>query len=64
MIKTPEASEQQAFGIFETVGSKISHGTSKKFHDVRNYLRKVSKENLIFHLRGRKASILIESRQR
>ena len=32
-----------AFGSFETLGSKLSHGTSSKFADVRTHLRKVSK---------------------
>ena len=31
----------QAFGIIETLGSIISHGTLKKFADVRTHLRKV-----------------------
>ena len=31
----------QALGIIETLGSIISHGTSKKFADVRTHLRKV-----------------------
>ena len=33
----------QALGSFETLGSKLSHGTSSKFADVRTHLRKVSK---------------------
>ena len=37
----------QELGIFETLGSKISHGASKKIADVRTHLRKVSK-NLFF----------------
>ena len=32
-----------ALGSFETLGSKLSHGTSSKFADVRTHLRKVSK---------------------
>ena len=32
-----------ALGSFETLGSKLSHGTSKKFADVRTHLRKVFK---------------------
>ena len=32
-----------ALGIIETLGSIISHGTSKKFADVRTHLRKVFK---------------------
>ena len=32
-----------ALGSFETLGSKLSHGTSSKFADVRLHLRKVSK---------------------
>jgi len=31
----------QVLGSFETLGSKLSHGTSKKFADVRLHLRKV-----------------------
>lgn len=34
-------------GIFETLGSKISHGASKKFADVRTHLRKVSKNIIL-----------------
>ncbi len=34
-----------ALGSFETLGSKLSHGTSSKFADVRTHLRKVSKKN-------------------
>ena len=33
-----------ALGSFETLGSKLSHGTSSKFADVRPHLRKVSKK--------------------
>ena len=33
----------QALGSFETLGSKLSHGTSWKFADVRTHLRKVLK---------------------
>ena len=36
----------QALGSFETLGSKLSHGTSKKFADVRTHLRKVLKDIL------------------
>ena len=35
-----------ALGSFETSGSKLSHGTSSKFADVRTHLRKVSKKTL------------------
>ena len=31
-----------ALGSFETLGSKLSHGTSTKFADVRTHLRKIS----------------------
>ena len=31
-----------ALGSFETSGSKLSHGTSSKFADVRTHIRKVS----------------------
>ena len=33
----------QVLGSFETLDSKLSHGTSSKFADVRTHLRKVSK---------------------
>ena len=42
MRKVLETVLFQALGIFETLGSKISHGTSSKFADVRTHLRKVS----------------------
>ena len=35
-----------ALGSFETLGSKLSHGTSLKFADVRTHLRKVSKNTI------------------
>ena len=35
-----------ALGSFETLGSKLSHGTSSKFADVHTHLRKVSKLSL------------------
>lgn len=38
-----------AFGSFETLDSKLSHGTSQKVADVRHHLRKVSKENFVFN---------------
>ncbi|OFK11226.1 hypothetical protein HMPREF2832_05935 [Streptococcus sp. HMSC073D05] len=41
MRKVPEMLLFQALGIIETLGSIISHGTSKKFADVRTHLRKV-----------------------
>ena len=37
-----------ALGSFETLGSKLSHGTSKKVADVRTHLRKVF--NITFFL--------------
>jgi len=46
VIKKPERLGFQAFGIFETLGSKISHGTSKKFAGVRYHPRKVSSKSL------------------
>jgi len=46
VIKTPERLGFQAFGIFETLGSKISHGTSKKFAGVHYHPRKVSSKSL------------------
>ena len=36
-----EALKFRALGGFETLGSKLSHGTSKKVADVRTHLRKV-----------------------
>ena len=44
--KVPETIKIQALGIIETLGSIISHRTSKKFADVRTHLRKVSKKSL------------------
>ena len=44
--KVPETLEFQALGSFETLGSKLSHGTSLKFADVRTHLRKVFKKTL------------------
>ena len=41
MRKVPETITFQAPGIIETLGSIISHGTSKKFADVRTHLRHV-----------------------
>ena len=46
VIKTPETIEFQEFGGFETSDSQLSHGTLKKFADVRTHLRKVSKTTL------------------
>ena len=37
-----------ALGSFETLGSKLSHGTSKKFADVRTRLRKVFNKTFSF----------------
>jgi len=34
----------QELGSFETLGSKLSHGTSSKFADVRPHLRKASRK--------------------
>ena len=39
--KVPETIQFQALGIIETIGSIISHGTSKKFADVQTHIRKV-----------------------
>ncbi len=39
--KVPETITFQALGIIETLGSIISHGTSKKFADVRTHLRNI-----------------------
>ncbi|OFR14055.1 hypothetical protein HMPREF2904_10615 [Streptococcus sp. HMSC072G04] len=44
--KALETIKFQELGSFETLGSKLSHGTSKKFADVRTHLRKVSKMTL------------------
>jgi len=44
--KVPETLLIQALGSFETLGSKLSHGTSSKFADVRTHLRKVLKMTL------------------
>ncbi len=44
--KVPETITFQALGIIETLDSIISHGTSKKFADVRTHLRKVFKMTL------------------
>jgi len=41
--KVPETQLFQELGSFETLGSKLSHGTSQKFADVRTHLRKVFK---------------------
>ena len=49
MRKTPETLKFQVFGSFETLGSKLSHGTSKKVADVRHHLRKASKESFGFN---------------
>ena len=49
MRKTPETLKFQVFGSFETLGSKLSHGTSKKVADVRHHLRKASKESIVFN---------------
>ena len=49
MRKTPETLKFQVFGSFETLGSKLSHGTSKKIADVRHHLRKASKESFVFN---------------
>ena len=49
MIKNPEELKLQGFGSFETLDSKLSHGTSLKFADVRHHLRKASKESFVFN---------------
>ena len=41
MRKVLETISFQVLGSFETLGSKLSHGTSEKFADVRLHLRKV-----------------------
>ena len=37
----------QPHGIFETLGSKMSHGASKKIADVPTHLREVYKRNFL-----------------
>ena len=44
--KALETPKFQVLGSFETLGSKLSRGTSKKFADVRTHLRKVFKITL------------------
>ena len=39
--KVAEPFLYQPLGIFETLGSKISHGTSKKVADVRTHFKEV-----------------------
>ena len=46
MRKVLETLLFQALGIIETLDSIISHGTLKKFADVRTHLRKVLKDIL------------------
>ena len=43
VIKMPENNRFQAFGNFETIGSKFRYGISKKVATVRHHLRKGSK---------------------
>lgn len=59
MRKTPETLKFQVFGSFETLGSKLSHGTSKKVADVRHHLRKASKESFVFNPQPRWQSQLL-----
>ena len=59
MRKTPDILTFQVFGSFESLGLKLSHGTSKKVTDVRCYLRKSSKENFVFDLKLRQQSQLL-----
>ena len=60
MRKVLEILEFQALGSFETLGSKLSHGTSLKFADVRPHLRKVLKMTLyILRTTVLKASLFI-----
>ena len=47
--KVPETIMFQVLGSFETLGSKLSHGTSLKFADVRTHLRKVSNSIVSFN---------------
>ena len=48
-----------ALGSFETLGSKLSHGTSKKVADVCHHLRKASKESFVFNPKLRQQSQLL-----
>ena len=58
--KVPETQLFQALGSFETLDSKLSHGTSLKFADVRTHLRKVLKMTLyILRTTVLKASLFI-----
>ena len=60
MRKVLEILEFQALGSFETLGSKLSHGTSLKFADVRPHLRKVLKMTLyILRITVLKVSLFI-----
>ena len=59
MRKTPETLKFQVFGSFETLGSKLSHGTSKKVADVCHHLRKASKESFVFNPKLRQQSQLL-----
>ena len=49
----------QEVGSFETLGSKLSLGTSKKVADVRHHLRKASKESFVFNPKLRQQSQLL-----
>ena len=42
-----------AFGSFETLDSKLSHGTSQKVADVRHHIMKDSVEDCIFIIKKR-----------
>ena len=60
MRKVPETQLFQALGSFETLDSKLSHGTSLKFADVRTHLRKVLKMTLyILRITVLKVSLFI-----
>ena len=59
MRKTPDTLTFQVFGSFESLGLKLSHGTSNKVTDVRCYLRKSSKENFVFDLKLKQQSHLL-----
>ena len=60
MRKTPETLKFQVFGSFETLGSKLSHGTSKKVADVCHHLRKASKESFVLMGRANLEKLLLE----
>ena len=61
--KVPETIKFQELGIFETLGSKISHGTSKKVADDRTHLRKVLKKCLFYIKKSLSALFILNRKQ-